>query len=319
MKTFITRRIIKYLSFVLIPVEAFLLRSIKTKRIKYSPVFIIGAPRTGSTILYQILTRNLPVAYVNNLVGIGKYTFYINFLINRIVFKGRSHNSNKSQFGDTLIDGLNAPHEAGDFWLRFLPKKKDYISMDEVKSIDTGMLRKSITAVTNYLDQPILFKNLNAGMRINLIKSVFPEAKFLLIKRDPFYTVQSILLARKKLGINAGEWWSVKPPDFRDYLNMTEVGMVVRQVFDIEMQILNDLKGVVDETNYKILYYENLEVDKGWFNSVAEFIFQNSNSMVERLDIKVEVRNTDKLSKELSEEIKREMKKYDWIKDLKFD
>ena len=39
------------------------------KPLMHQPVFIIGAPRTGSTILYQGLTNYIDVLYIDNLTS----------------------------------------------------------------------------------------------------------------------------------------------------------------------------------------------------------------------------------------------------------
>ena len=43
------------------------IKKYSNKPLKHQPVFIIGAPRTGSTILYQTLTNELDILYINNL------------------------------------------------------------------------------------------------------------------------------------------------------------------------------------------------------------------------------------------------------------
>ena len=44
---------------------------------KYQPIFIIGAPRTGSTILYQTITNQLDVLYIDNMIcALNKNLFF---------------------------------------------------------------------------------------------------------------------------------------------------------------------------------------------------------------------------------------------------
>ena len=37
------------------------------EKLEYPPIFIIGAPRSGSTLLYQVLTDYFEVGYISNL------------------------------------------------------------------------------------------------------------------------------------------------------------------------------------------------------------------------------------------------------------
>lgn len=308
--TFFLKRVIKYYSFVLSVFEKIAVKKFEQQEITHNPVFIIGAPRTGSTILYQILTQYLNINYVNNFVAFGYRSFYLNFRISSLFFRNKSHNSFQSKYGNTSSSGLNAPNEAGMFWRKWTTKGYDYVSTLDAENIDSTSLKNTICAVTNSSLKPLIFKNLNLGMKIALAIKIFPNSKFIFIKRDPIYTVQSIILARKKFQIEEHEWWSIKPPEYEKYKALNEVEMVVKQVFEIEKQISSDLKKL-NADNYLIVNYESISIPK--IINDAEILIGNvSKRKVDSVTNEVSFRNNKRLDDICFQKIVAEVKKYNW-------
>ena len=130
--------------------------------LKHQPVFIIGAPRTGSTILYQALTNQLDVLYVDNLTCKLYGNLFFGFRLSNKLFKQKAHNCFKSNHGDTSVCGFHAPSECGEFWYRWLPRDRHFIDYDDMTNEMVMQIRDEITAVTNYLDKHLVIKNINA-------------------------------------------------------------------------------------------------------------------------------------------------------------
>lgn len=237
----------------------------------YQPTFIIGAPRTGSTIIYQLLTRTLHVTYINNFIDIFFKNLFFGFWLNEFFFSGKKHSSTKSEFGNTKKSGLTAPSECGAFWYQWLPKEKHFIDFNEVSVTDKLAIQRIIQAVINFSDKPLAFKNLNMGQRMRLIKEIFPEAKFIFIKRSPQFVAQSILLAKRKLMIQPDQIWSVKPKNYKTLQSLPEYRQVVHQVYYLEKQIFHDRKLFPPSNFMTIKYDEFLNTPSQW-KEIAHFI-----------------------------------------------
>jgi hypothetical protein len=65
---FFTCRILSLFTPIIVKWQKPYLDKYGNQPLKHQPVFIIGAPRTGSTILYQTLTNLYDVLYIDNLV-----------------------------------------------------------------------------------------------------------------------------------------------------------------------------------------------------------------------------------------------------------
>lgn len=206
------------------------------------PLFIVGAPRTGSTALYQIISQVFDVAYIDNLAA----NFYGNLpaalRLSRATGGQGAHGCFESDLGRTNTGGWHAPHECGEFWYRWLSREEHYVDAADITPDMVASLRREVVAATRALGRPLVFKNLNVGQRLQLIRRAFPEARILYCRRDQVFTVQSILAARDRLGWPADALWSVRPKEWRALERLPLVEQVAAQVVALERQIEDDLQ-----------------------------------------------------------------------------
>ena len=73
------RRVLKYSRPIISIFESLKIKKYATKEPEYQPVFIIGSPRSGSTILYQLITNYLDVLYVDNLINLSRGNLFFGF------------------------------------------------------------------------------------------------------------------------------------------------------------------------------------------------------------------------------------------------
>jgi hypothetical protein len=285
--------------------------------LKHDPVFIIGAPRTGSTILYQSLTNFYDVLYVDNLGCKFHRNFFFGVWLSNIIYADQPHNNFISEHGDTSMSGMNAPSECGQFWYRWLPEEHHFIDYDEITDEMINQIRTEISAVSNYFDKPILFKNLNAGQRLRLIRKCFPNAKFIYLKRNPFFVVQSILKARDRNNIVNNQLWSIKPPNFESLLSLDEVSMVSAQVYYLERQIEKDLL-LFDKKCVFAFSYESMTTNFADFLAKLGKTFNflpNNKHEIKKTYPAITLNNKITVNKELEDKINKALKTFRWNRD----
>jgi len=192
---------------ILSPIEKlFLNNSNKSFLKKFPPVFIIGSPRSGTTILYQLLCKHFNFGFINNFVSdwyrlpIVATSFYKKFL------EGQNSFSLESRFGQSK--DLCGPNEFGKFWYQWFdnfhnPKKPITSIRDEILL--------EVSGLTRIHKKSILFKNVVNSMRVVSINKIFNNPVFIVITRDELDTAQSILNARIRLYNNKNHLWSVVP------------------------------------------------------------------------------------------------------------
>ncbi len=236
------------------------------------PVFIIGAPRTGSTILYQLLTNELNVTYIDNLVDIFYRNFFTAFKMSSRLFGSKPHNCFKSVHGNTWKCGLHAPSECGEFWYQWLPRERHYVTAKDVSKKVLENIRGNIIAPITHFGKPFVLKNLNAGLRLSLMHASIPEAKFIFVKRDPVDTAISILNGREKVHGTLDKWWSLIPPDYEDLLTLSPAQQVVNQIYRIEKQIVSDLTLFPEDHSIEVNYQDIMTSYKDMIEKMREFI-----------------------------------------------
>ncbi|MET0082510.1 MAG: sulfotransferase [Sedimenticola sp.] len=213
----------------------------------FKPVFIVGPPRSGTTLLFQLLLSQYKLSYISNVMAaFPKYMVTLCGLSPHIA-SNYTGGVKKSYYG--YISGLLSPNEAGRI-------VDEWFGVGGVE-IDSRSVRRTIASISSLTQSPMLIKSLFLSMKINKINEVLPSARFIYLKRDPVFTAQSILLAREKIEGSASRWWSVKPPGYESILDKDPCYQVAWQVATIERSIYEKLS-MLDEGRQMHITYEDL-------------------------------------------------------------
>jgi hypothetical protein len=268
---FFLRRFFKYSAFFLSPFEKLLLNRYSKNSNKKPILFILGAPRTGTTVLYQLLTYYLDVNYIDNFIYLGRENPFLSFLISQLIFKNKRDFLFSSSYGSTFREGLYAPSEAGNLWNKWMPKNKYYIKETDIEQSKLHQFSSFFNAISNKTKRPTVIKNLYFCQRLRYLKETGLNCKFIFLRRHPVYTTQSIFLARKKNNININDWWSVEPANYTNLKNLNVFEQIASQVYYIEKQINNDLK-LFDKEDKITLWFEELDETKKVLEKIKNFI-----------------------------------------------
>jgi hypothetical protein len=308
---FILRRIFKYFAFVFKVFENKGIKKYGRKIPQNQPVFILGVPRSGTTVLYQLLTSYFDVSYVNNLVNLSRPNVFIGFRLANFLYKNKPHNSFHSKFGNTENEGLNAPSEAGQIWYRWLPKGDIILDEKSLAEKEKNDLRLTIIAILNRFNKPLVIKNLYFSLRIRLLSSLFPEAKYIVVQREPYFIAQSILIGRRKNNIKENEWWSVVPPIAKKVHYDNEYEMIAAQVYYLNKLIDDDLK-CIRENHKTFVNYESFSNTNQFLNEISAFLSVDTRKELKFSEMNLKTSNSVQVSKEDEELLKRALEKYNF-------
>lgn len=250
----------KYGSPLIRIVENRMVRKYGSKQPETAPVFIIGAPRSGSTIVYQLISNLFDILYFDNLVQLMFENPFTGTLLSWRMYKDSPHNCFRSEFGSTLKCGLHAPSEAGQIWYRWIPRYLEHVGPEDLAAGRMESLKATLQAVLNRHGKPLLIKNLYFAQRQRLIHAMFPDARIIYVKRDPLYIAQSLFQGRQKVNTDLNEWWSIKPEEYDQLKHLTVYEQIAGQVHYLEYRMEQDLK-LFGAENVYVLEYERLEAE----------------------------------------------------------
>lgn len=225
-------------------------RAVQSKPLTFTssehyPVFILGAPRSGSTLLYQLLLRHFNTAYISNLMALAPCKMVdIAKRLKRYHFVPMVK---ESHFG--YIKGAFSPSEAGAiqrFWFE-----------DDRLPEEIVWLRNTFILLSAIWDGPLIIKNLFNLFRLDRIRSIIPEARFIHIRRNYSFNAQSLLLARRKHNGSERIWWSIKPEGYEETLDKPPEFQVVWQILKTEKRI-RDFCSLLDPEDHIHIDYEEL-------------------------------------------------------------
>jgi hypothetical protein len=200
--------------------------------------FIVGAPRSGTTLLHQLITQQLDVGYISNFVARYWMAPLCGFLAYQRRFpQGPTAHALTSRLG--VAHGIHAPHEFSWFWRYWVPFPIcDQLTDDELAALDWTPALHELGALAGWLRRPLVLKNLNhVDFHTAWLAQRMPGARFVWIERDAPFVLQSILLARKRRYNNDQIWWSVRPLGFEDWAQRSPEEQVVFQYEAIEASL----------------------------------------------------------------------------------
>lgn len=166
------------------------------EKVNFTPIFIMGDHRSGTTALYQILVETQCFNYLKA-AHIIKYNEILDSHINQTL--QRSHQELENLFksleiSDRLFDKVKlTPHLPEEYG--FILKNAGY---ESYLNPDNLHLFKQLSQKIQFIshpDKPLLLKNPWCFPHFMYIKSVLPKAKFIFIHRHPLHVMNSKLKA----------------------------------------------------------------------------------------------------------------------------
>ena len=201
-------------------------------------MFVVGAPRTGTTLLMQLLAASGSVCYPTNLVA----RFYANTYIGATIELLLKHIlppikwSFQSSFGKT--NQWYEPSEFGFFWEHHFPLAASHqLSQDSMSNIRLEDFFREIGAFHTVFHKPLAMKAMIMNYNLELLSTV-PNSRFVRIVRNTTDVVYSIWRARRSLLGSDKQWLSCKPENWKQLSELTDpVEQIVAQVKSIDQAI----------------------------------------------------------------------------------
>lgn len=257
-------RLLQELNSLLSPVEDEILRGFRMPR--YPVVFVVGAPRCGSTLMMQWLAHTGRFAYPTNLLSRFYGAPYVGAKIQQLltapeynfnneILNFTSEVSFSSNLGKT--QGALAPNEFWYFWRRFIPNTEpQYLDREALKKVKNAEFAAELAALEAVFDKPWAMKGLILELNIPFLSSTLEKALFLFVRRHPFHNIQSLLEARVKYFGDRRAWYSIKPQAYEMLKDLDPIEQVAGQVYFTNRAISEGLEQI-DSARALVVDYED--------------------------------------------------------------
>ncbi len=247
----------------------------KNFEIAHPFLFIFGAPRSGTTLLTQLIAASLDVGYINNLMARFWLAPVHGIRLSRHVLGNDREITFRSHYARTAA--ITDIHEFGYFWRYWLKKEsvRGVTHAAEIEmEIDWQGLRTTLANIQHEFDRAMVFKNIFGSYHLRKMREVLGKVIYIYIERDPLDTAISILDARRNYYTDLNTWWSYMPVEYnllkdRDYMEQI-AGQVyfLRRYYRKRLQ--DDAAGISVQIDYETLCRQPADV----LNRIRELAFQ---------------------------------------------
>jgi len=180
---------------------------------KYLNIFVLGLPRSGTTLLSQVIFNNLDVKCTNNLMARFWKAPLVGAYLSKLVVGNEKSTTYQSTLGTT--GSVSEPHEFSWFW-------HDLLAVDDITRNDPNeaaakinwhRVRSILINLNAIFESAMVYKPLElVGCHLEQFNQLFKKALFIHIDREPLDVAYSLAQARLSRG-DLNTWWSSYPPE----------------------------------------------------------------------------------------------------------
>ncbi len=246
-------------------------------------VFIVGPPRSGTTLLYELLVTRFRFGYISN----AAHRLYLTpaaatQAARPWILKWRGDYT--STHG--AIHGWGAPCEGGWIWNRWMPQAH-WLDETAASYLPTPMMRCTAYAIAGSLNGPFLNKNVMHSVHMRVLDRVFPRCVFIEIRRNVADNVRSILRLRqhRNHGRNSTEWISVKPRRWREFADADPVTQACAQVLLTHETIHADAAFLGSDRLLTIGYESLCAHPEVMLQKIAAFLNRHGINLMQRFSV----------------------------------
>jgi hypothetical protein len=214
-------------------------------------VLVVGAPRSGTTLVYQTLARYLDVSYVTNLTSL----FPRSPITGSKIFNWLPHRDSadfRNFYGQTA--GLFGPNDGFSLWNKWLGEDR-YVPRTDLNESEQRVMRQFFDAWTHTFGKPFLNKNNRNTACLDLLARAITQASFLVVRRNPLLVAQSLINAREQVQGDKSVGWGLHSHSSDTTVDpLRYVDDVCDQILEIEKQLDEQLQHVPKNRVVEITY-----------------------------------------------------------------
>jgi LPS sulfotransferase NodH len=242
----------------------------REREIAHPFVFVVGLPRSGTTLLSQLLAYCLDAGYVNNFAARFWLAPVHGIRLARLIAGDADPVSFQSDYARTrsLLD----IHEWGYFWRHWLRKHTfdDVVRAREREGeIDWPGLRRTLANVQHELRGALVAKNMLGVYHMPKLREVLEQVVFVHVERDPLDVCVSILDARRKYYGDPATWWSYVPVEYPLLEGREAWEQIAGQVHYLGRYLERELEKVGEDGVVRVTYEQMVREPRAVLDAVG--------------------------------------------------
>ncbi len=233
---------------------------------------VVGPPRSGTTLVYQVLSEHLPVSYFDNWGAMfPRSTITASLLLKRYAERPRA--SYHSYYGNTA--GFRGVNDGFHVWNRWLGNDR-YSVPDDIDPDARKDMKRFFAAWSEAFGRPLVNKNNRNTFCMALLASVLEQAVFVVVTREPVFAAQSLLIARQHIQGDAAVGWGLGANRPRSGPESSPLEDVAGQVRFIHERLHGQLERVPRERVVHVRYEEVCKEPARLVARMAELLRERS-------------------------------------------
>ena len=195
-------------------------------------IFVVGAPRSGTTFLAQTLCRYFRVDYVDNLAAKFWRAPATGMRLAKLLFGDEKGGNFKSDYGRTSGADIHGFHY---FWIEQLrlDSTASLFRSPAERQVDPAVINGHLAAMQNVSGLPLVLKGYYPGYFMRWFAENVRSSVFVLVVRDPMDEARSIYRARQTYMRSVDEWWSMFPPEYERLLELPAEEQIAGQIYGL--------------------------------------------------------------------------------------
>ncbi len=215
------------------------------------PVLLIaGAPRSGTTLLYQLLASGLKTGWFPNVSEM----FPRAPITASQLFSSRKHSGRSQNFyGQTT--GLSAPNDGFHIWNRWFGEDR---YQPTLLPNNAESIHHFFAAWTTVFPRPLINKNNRNTVALAQLGEILPKASFVILRRDAGDVARSLVRAREFVqGDRKRAWGLLSQETVGSEKPMQHIDDVCDQIANIDCRLADGLNSL-DPSRVVEMHFEDV-------------------------------------------------------------
>jgi hypothetical protein len=250
-----------------------------------APLFIVAPPRSGTTVVYQLLVHSLGVSYFPNIANLFPRApiAATRTIRKRVLSRPACYRSYAG-----ITPGLVGASQGNRIWERWFGHEQAPAPSGSLSEQTLLEMRATIAGISRTLGGGFVSKTIAHSVRIPALVDAFPNAVFLWVRRDPSLTIQSHYLSMLDLPLRDGslrEWLSAKPREYEVLKDLPRLERICNQIHFLHRNIGEDLAQFARGRHMTIAYEDACDNPAETVEAVRTFWQARCDQPIESRDV----------------------------------